>query len=260
MRFSTILIIILRNIELALRDVFRLRFRPYKVLLELTDHCNSKCKTCDIWKPGSEKKNEIKVKDLEPILQEYGANLLWVALGGGEVTLYKDFDRLIDLLGAHCPNLRILTFTTNALMPEKVLEFAQKIKSRGYDVFITISLDGDKKAHDFIRGVDGNYEKAQGVLEQLNTQNIWSHFGLTVSRFNSEYIEKNLQHDIENIRSFSFEHAGGIYKTVASPNEKAISTSLKKIRKIYKVRQFGEIIEYIYIIFNLSLLFVFILH
>ena len=200
MRFSTILIIILRNIELALRDVFRLRFRPYKVLLELTDHCNSKCKTCEIWKPGSEKKNEIKVKDLEPILQEYGANLLWVALGGGEVTLYKDFDRLIDLLGAHCPNLRILTFTTNALMPEKVLEFAQKIKSRGYDVFITISLDGDKKAHDFIRGVDGNYEKAQGVLEQLNTQNIWSHFGLTVSGFNSEYIEKNLQHDIENIR------------------------------------------------------------
>lgn len=248
MRFSTILIIILRNFELALRDIFRLKFRPYKVLLELTDHCNSKCKTCDIWKSDGEKKGEIKVKDLEPILEEYGANLLWVALGGGEVTLYKDFDQLIEMLADRCPNLRIVTFTTNALVPEKVLRYAQKIKHHGFDIFITISLDGDKKTHDFVRGIDGNYDKSQSVLQQLRKQNIWSHFGLTVSGFNSEYIEKSLQSDIGNIRSFSFEHAGGIYKTAGQPDEKAISKSLKTIRKIYKVRTVGEIIEYIYIL------------
>ena len=248
MRFSTILIIILRNFELAIRDLFRLQYRPYKVLFELTDHCNSKCKTCDIWKSDGEKKNEIKVKELEPILEEYGANLLWVALGGGEVTLYKDFDRLIDLLAARCPNLRIVTFTTNALLPEKVLSYAQKIKDKGFDVFITISLDGDKKTHDIIRGVEGNFEKSKSVLVQLTKQNIWSHFGLTVSSFNSEYIEKSLQDDIGKIRSFSFEHAGGIYKTAGQPNEKSIIKSLKTICRIYKIRSLGEIIEYVYIV------------
>ncbi|MEQ1722460.1 MAG: radical SAM protein [Pseudobdellovibrio sp.] len=248
MRISTVLIIIIRNIEMTIRDLLGLNYRPYKLLLELTDYCNSKCKTCFIWKNSEDKKVEIKISDLESALKEYGANLLWIALGGVEITLYKDFDKLLEVIRRTCPKLRILTFTTNALKPEKLLEYSLKAKTFGYDLFVTISLDGDQKTHDFVRGVQGNFEKAQQALADLKNNNIWAHFGLTVSAYNTDYIENNLKNDIKEIRAFSFEHSGGIYKTEADILTYPIMSSLKKIKSIYKVRQIGEIVEYMYIL------------
>lgn len=247
MRLTTVIIIILRNIELSLRDFFSLNLRPYKVLLELTDYCNSKCKTCFIWKNADEKKNQIIVSELEPLLKEYGSNLLWLSLGGGEVTLYQDFDVLIDAIARNCSNLRIVTFTTNALKPEKVLECSKKIRSYGYDLFVTVSLDGDQKTHDDVRGVKGNYFLAQQTMQLLKKNRIWAHFGLTVSRLNSDYISNFLKNDIEQIRAFSFEHTGGIYKTDLKIDMPAISKNIKKIRSLYKIRQLAEIVEFIYI-------------
>lgn len=247
MRLSTVIVIILRNIELSLRDFFGLGLRPYKVLLELTDYCNSKCKICFIWKNTEKEKNQIDLSKLEPVLKEYGSNLLWVSLGGGEVTLYREFDILIDTLARHCSNLRIITFTTNALKPEKVLQYAKKINTYGYDLFVTISLDGDEQTHDNVRGVTGNYSLAQQAMQLLEKNKIWTHYGLTVSQLNTDYIFSSLKNDIKLIRAFSFEHTGGIYKTDFKIAASSISKSIKKIKSLYKIQQIGEVIEYIYI-------------
>lgn len=188
------------------------------------------------------------MSELQIALKEYGANLLWISLGGGEITLYKDFDELLELIRQHCPKLRILTFTSNALKPEKLIQYSLKAKTYGYDLFITISLDGDRETHDLIRGVEGNFEMAQQALTDLKKHNIWTHFGLTVSTHNTDYIEKNLKNDIEQIRAFSFEHSGGIYKTNNDITADPIKAGLKKIKSLYKIRQLGEVVEYIYII------------
>lgn len=234
--------------EMSIRDLLGMKYRPYKLLLELTDYCNSKCKTCFIWKNSEDKKVEIKTEDLEQALKDYGTNLLWIALGGGEITLYKEFDELLQVIQRNCPQLRILTFTTNGLKPDKLLQYSLKAKTYGYDLFVTISLDGDQKTHDIVRGVPGNFEKAQEALAQLKKHNIWTHFGLTVSGYNVDYIENNLINDIEQIRAFSFEHSGGIYKTNTNIVTNPIVSGLKKIKSIYKIRQLGEIVEYLYIL------------
>lgn len=247
MRILTIFAIITRNIEMALRDLFKLSPRPYKVLLELTDYCNSKCKTCFIWKNTADIKNQLKTVDLRPALKEYGSNFLWVALGGGEITLYAEFDQLVEDLKTYCPNLRIVTFTTNGLKPEKALDYAIKLKKSGYDLFITISRDGDEEYHDYIRGVIGNHELALQTMKLLKENNIWTHFGLTVSHLNSDYISENLKEDIHLTRAFSFEHNKGIYKTNYDISSGAILASIKKVKQLYKIQQLSEIVEYIYI-------------
>lgn len=247
MRFFTVVLIILRNLELALRDFLGLNLRPYKVLLELTDYCNSKCKTCFIWKNNGSVKKQINLSELEPALKEYGSNLLWVSLGGGEVTLYSEFDGLIDTLKRNCPNLRVVTFTTNGLKPEKALEYALKIKKYGFDLFVTVSLDGDEETHDYVRGVAGNFALAQRSMQLLKEAHVWAHFGLTVSGLNSEYISASLKSSITQIRAFSFEHTGGIYKTDAKSSNINIIESIIKIRVLYRISQLGEAVEYLYI-------------
>ena len=89
--------------------------------------------------------------------------------------------------------------------------------------------------------------KALNYMPCLKEQKIWAHFGLTVSGYNAEFIKNRLASDIEGVRSFSFEHSGGIYKTESVQNEKQILASIRKVRSIYKVRQISEIVEYIYL-------------
>ncbi|MBY0552899.1 radical SAM protein [bacterium] len=248
MRIWTIFLVVFRNAELGLRDLFGLKYRPYKLLLELTDYCNSKCKTCFIWKKGEEQKVEIKVSELSTSLKEFGPNLLWISLSGGEVTLYSDFDELAEALSFVCPNLRIITFTTNGLKPEKALECALSLKKRGYDLFITVSMDGDAHTHDFIRGIDGNFDRAQKTYELLKDAGIWCHYGLTVSGHNEAYIKNKIKNDIHKIRAFSYEHSGGIYKTHNQTSYQQISQSISVIQSYYKIKSFGEVVEFIYIV------------
>ena len=246
-RISTIFRLILRNFELFWRDLFHLEYRPYKLLLKLTEYCNSKCQTCHIWKNDGTPKSEINLSDLEPVLADYGKNLFWVSLSGGEITLYKNFDELILLLKKHCPNLRIVTFTTNALKPEKALDCAKKIKEQGYDVFVTVSLDGDEKIHDFVRGIDGNYDLVMKTRRLLTENSITTHFGLTVSRFNTEFFKNLTAEKFSDYRAVSFEHSGGIYKIAEFSSTDVLLPAIDKVAELYRVKKISDLVELIYI-------------
>ncbi|MGZ3691153.1 MAG: radical SAM/SPASM domain-containing protein, partial [Pseudobdellovibrio sp.] len=231
----------------GIRDLFKMEYRPYKLLLELTEYCNSKCQTCYIWKNDGSPKQEINLKDLESVLRDYGSNLFWIALSGGEVTLYKNYDELIQLLKKHCSNLKIVTFTTNALKPQKALDCALKIKEAGYDLFVTISLDGDEATHDRVRGVQGNYKTAMQTQELLLQNKIFCHFGLTVSRFNLDYLKNLSVEKFRDYRAISFEHGGGIYKTETSEAEGFPVSAVERVNELYAARQFSDVVEAIYL-------------
>ena len=50
MRISTIFLIFLVNLKTFIKKIFKLKIVPYKILINLTDLCNSRCAYCDIWK------------------------------------------------------------------------------------------------------------------------------------------------------------------------------------------------------------------
>jgi MoaA/NifB/PqqE/SkfB family radical SAM enzyme len=220
---------------------------PYKVLIEVTNNCNSKCLHCDIWKVEKENISTVNLDDLASFLKKMNHNLLWLALSGGEVSIYKQLPELVTILKENNPSLRIMTFTTNGLLPQKILSYALMIKKElTCDVFITISLDGDADTHDAVRGIKGNYKKAQETYKLLKENNIPCHFGITVSESNHLFIKDFFINYVESIKAVTFFHTSGIFLTKNDPISKdvdrKITESLKVIYKNYKISSLGEVL------------------
>jgi MoaA/NifB/PqqE/SkfB family radical SAM enzyme len=249
MTIKTILSLSFKNIQ---QYYFKLtnqtdRIVPYKVLIEVTNNCNSKCLHCDIWKVEKENITTIDLNHLGPFLKTMGRNLLWLALSGGETSIYKQFPELIALLKQYNPALRIMTFTTNGLLPQKTLTYALMIRDQlKCDIFITISLDGDAETHDAVRGVKGNYQKAQETYQLLKQNNIPCHFGITVTQSNYLFIKEFFKNYRDTIKAVTFFHTSGIFLTKDEPIEKEvdqkISEAMKVIYKNYKISSLGEIL------------------
>ncbi len=252
MKISTIISIILINFKIfCLKLVNSKKVVPYKILINLTDLCNSKCNFCDIWK--IKPVNEISYKDITKSLINYEKDLIWLSLSGGEVTLVKYFYDLIDHLKKNFPNLKIVAFTTNALAPNKTIKYAEYIKNKGFDPLITISLDGDDSTHDKIRGVKGNYKKCFQVYEELKQKKIMCHFGITVSDQNYNFIQNKFKNYSDKIKAITFVHSNGIFNKKNNTEDKIMLEGLRTIYKNFKVKKLYEIIEKIHI--KISILF-----
>lgn len=259
MRLSTVSAIVLRNVKIwtykALGQTSKLR--PYKVLVSLTNQCNSRCEYCDIWKINPENpelfRQEIKLDDLDRMFENLGDDLIWLALSGGEITLVKYFKEMIVAAKKHCPKLRMVTFTTNALAPDRVLEYASFIQDQGLDVFVTISLDGDEEFHDRVRGIKGNYAKCERTYDMLKSAKIPVYYGITVADENYDFIKNEYVSRAENLKSVTFVHSGGIYEKENAVNYDRIHKGLAHIYKNYRIDHFSELLEKIHI--KVSMLF-----
>ena len=261
MKLKTIFKILFLNLRIMLGRYLlggnRLKY-PYKLTINLTNDCNSRCEYCDIWKINKEnselKLNEVNLDDIRKVFKEMNRHLYWVALSGGEITLVKYFEELLQAAKEECPNLSILTFTTNALKPKKALNHAKKARDLGFDVFVTISLDGDKEVHDRVRGIKGNYEKCQWLYKALKDENINTHFGLTVGDENWEFVSEQYRSRREQIKSVVFAHSEGIYAKTIDKDRINIISALWSVYDNYIVRNLSEIIEKIHILISIEFL------
>jgi MoaA/NifB/PqqE/SkfB family radical SAM enzyme len=193
------------------------------------------------------KKADMGLPEIERLLEGFGGDLTWLALSGGEVTLVPHFPEVIDLARRHCPNLRLLTFTTNGLLPEKALELARHVVSRGFDLFVTVSLDGDEETHDRIRGVPGNHALAVRTLRLLREAGVQAHFGITLSDGNREFVRERFHRHERDIKAVTFIETQGIYRQKNSVDIDGIGKSLSIILSRYRVRSPGDLIEWIYL-------------
>lgn len=248
MRPSTIITIGLRAAETWLRKWLHLPVRPYKWLLELTLECNSRCVSCSIWKTRARiKRQQLSLLEIEALFAQNGHDLAWLALSGGEITRYDQFATVLELAKRFCQNLRLVTFTTNGLLPHKALEYAQAVRTAGFDSFITISLDGDEETHDRLRGVQGNHRSAWQTYHLLRSHGIGVHFGITLSSANVGFVERRYGELRTAIRAVTIEHEQGIYAQANNIDDTAIARSLLVIDGAYRPSTLGEWIEKCYV-------------
>ncbi len=254
MKISTLIAILYANLKLFLLKFLKIKkIVPYKVLINLTDLCNSRCNFCDIWKIKPE--NEINLDNIIKSFDGSEKDIYWISLSGGEVTLVKYYFELIDELKKKLPNLKIIAFTTNCLIPNRVLKYAKYIKEKGFDPLITLSLDGDEKFHDEIRGVKGNYKKCLETYEMLKKENILCHYGITLSDKNYEFVRDNYHNYKDKMKAVTFVHSQGIYnKENSYNNDEKIINSLKIIDKNFQIKKLYEIIEKIHIKLSIKFL------
>lgn len=147
---------------------------PINYTFSITNTCNSKCKTCSIWKLYLErpelKSEELTTQEWLRVFESLNNSPFWVTISGGEPYTRGD---LVEICEAICETNRpkILNIPTNGLLYDRIKNWTQKIAEictdNGVALNVNLSLDGIGELHSEIRGIKGNWELALKTLRTL---------------------------------------------------------------------------------------------
>jgi MoaA/NifB/PqqE/SkfB family radical SAM enzyme len=267
MNFSSNLSFIKKILLISIYEKFSFPFeKPYKYIFIITNKCNSRCKTCNIWKIYEKKpelmEKELTLEEYEKIFHDIKNDSLWLTLSGGEPFLRNDIDKIAILANRIMENLFFLNIPTNGLMPEVIMEKTKLILDSirdNIDFHVTISLDGSEEINDEIRGINGSYKKAMTTYRSLKKlEHVFSNFKVsfqvTLSKFNLNNIEKIIK-VIKKSRYpiFTFAHENRYFDNLNSGidfREIQNGLSVEKINLIlnsYKIDDVKNLITKIYL-------------
>lgn len=156
---------------------------PYKLNFAVTDLCNSKCVTCNIWRKPVE--NELSTDEIRAFFRKSNA-FSWIDLTGGEVFLRPDAVDICAAIVENCRRLLLLHYPTNGILTERIVERTRAILAlRPPRLIVTVSLDGPPEINDRIRGVPGDWAKAVETFRSLRELGRVEVFlGMTLSNHN----------------------------------------------------------------------------
>jgi MoaA/NifB/PqqE/SkfB family radical SAM enzyme len=208
---------------------------PYKLIFAVTYKCNSKCKTCKIWK--KEVKNELTLDELQNFFSKN--KFPWINLTGGEVFLREDLVEIVEAIrGTY-----LLNITTNGILTDKIIKDSIKIRDIIPKYILTFSIDGTKKLHNTLRGVKC-WEKAIDTYKKAKDVGIQSYIGVTISPHNIKYFDDTLNEIKKTIPDFTtknlhvnFYHESELYyenKDELNLDEKYIKNVVEIIDKLKK--------------------------
>jgi len=235
--------------KLFLSNFGLLKF-PYKVNFVTTFNCNFRCKMCNIWRKNT--KNELNLNEIKRIFKNADF-FSWIGLTGGEPFLRNDFVSVIRIIKKFSKNLYILNISTNGSNPEVIFKKVEKIlKLNIPHTVVTVSMDGNKKLHDSIRGVKGSWENAIKTfkgLKELKNSTLDVYFQYLLSPFNvGRFLEtyNSLKDEINDItpNSFHFSLINSSDHYYSNINSIKFPKMYKKmleeeIEKIIKLRKFS---------------------
>lgn len=172
----------LRLLNKILYSNFKCLQRPYKLTYCVTNRCNLKCLTCNIW--GKET-NELTIDEIEMFFSRSNWFSL-IHLAGGEIVLRPDITNVIDIIAKTCKNLVVLHFPTNGFLTDQIAFLVSYAKEKlASEIVITISLDGDEETHNKIRGNNKSFQNSIKTFETLRKKKgITVFYGMTLSPFN----------------------------------------------------------------------------
>lgn len=158
---------------------------PINLTVSVTYRCNSKCKTCNIWKKTAD---ELNLGEYEKIFKSIGNAPFWVTISGGEPFLRKDIVEICESLYRNCKP-KIINIPSNGILSDLIIDRTKQIceiatKSK---IIINLSMDDIGPRHDEIRGVGENYDKASRTyrgLKGLGYKNLTIGIGTVISKFN----------------------------------------------------------------------------
>lgn len=209
---------LVRASGLILQDYFRWRSKPVTLQLPITSRCNSRCKTCNIWK--SKTHDDIDPDVLKKALADpFFSKVENVGINGGEPTLYKDMDRLLDALFT-LKKLKVIYLISNGIFSRRLFEALAlchlKCKSEKVRLVLTLSVDGFQDIHDQVRGIPGNFTRiTEDIKEILSHKDTYCDellFGCTISRHNVAYMSQT--------ETFFSHYNVPVYYHLAVPNKR----------------------------------------
>lgn len=134
------------------------------LFFELTDKCNMACRHCGSrCSAGNEKfiDTHLVKKTLDTVAEDFGGQQFMICLTGGEPLLHPDFEEIVEYIN----HLDIpWGMTTNGVLIDEVM--AKKLVDLEMGS-ITLSLDGMKDSHEWLRCSKGSFDKTIAAIRNL---------------------------------------------------------------------------------------------
>lgn len=161
------------------------RIMPINYTVSVLYNCNSRCKTCNIWK--KEAKN-LTLSEYIEVFKKIGRSPYWVTISGGEPFLRKDIDELCAIIYKYSKPA-IINIPSNGILTDVIVNKVKKIAAtcKNSQIVINLSIDGIGEQHDKIRQVPGNYQKVIATFEKLkalNCNNLQVGIHTVISKYN----------------------------------------------------------------------------
>jgi MoaA/NifB/PqqE/SkfB family radical SAM enzyme len=245
---------------------------PINVTFSVTASCQSRCRTCFIWKKSNHCRDsvDLDLKTIERLFRSIGWTYFF-NVSGGEPFLRKDLAEIVRLACRHLKPA-VVHIPTNAIMPERIEETTRKIlevireEAPGTVLTIKPSFDGIGKQHDEIRGIPGNFKKLLDTLERLKSlRNEYEYLhvgvGTVVSRFNQNSLESIIAYadtlgvntyinEIAEEREEFFNLGSGItpdetsYRNIMLIFKKNVRASMKNMKLLSRITTAMRLVYY----------------
>lgn len=163
------------------------RLYPFSIVISVSFRCNSRCRTCDVWRKPND---DMSTEEWREVFRHLGRTPVYITFTGGEPFLRSDLDELVIAAYQECRPAYI-TIPTNGLLSDRVINQVDRIcqEATGSEIGINLSLDGLSEEHDDIRGVRGNWRRAMETWQRLKElqkrhRNLVLTVHTVISRFN----------------------------------------------------------------------------
>ncbi|OPL17833.1 MAG: hypothetical protein AVO35_08110 [Candidatus Aegiribacteria sp. MLS_C] len=174
---------------------------PINVTFSVTRRCQSRCRTCYIWKHDSG--DDLDLATIERLFRSIGWTYFF-NVSGGEPFLRDDLPEIIAL-ACRFMTPAVIHIPTNALAVERIAamtgEILDVIEKEAPGTLLTIkpSFDGVGELHDEIRGVPGNFRRLLETLGQLRElqeryDNLQIGIGTVISKYNADRLDEIIEY------------------------------------------------------------------
>ena len=162
-----------------------------QIYLLLTEKCNLKCRMCI---RGKQKGENISFSQLKNATWVNEIQTHDIVVSGGEPTLHPDFTEIVNFL---CNHARSVTITSNGTQQNHLTTNVSR-----ENLYFQISVDGDKVAHDDIRG-EGTFSKCMSTVFELDRLGARYSIASVASRKNISSFKK-LALELETLRNIRY--------------------------------------------------------
>lgn len=152
---------------------FKIHLLPIHTFLELTYRCNLRCRFCQFLRilenqaPATLREAECTLSEIKAIIDQVPSHTL-ITLTGGEPLLRQDF---CEIAKYACLRHKVHVITNGTLMDEAVTRRLIELRMKHFFndglLWISFSLEGDRKTHDRLTGVCGSFDMTVAGISRL---------------------------------------------------------------------------------------------
>lgn len=156
----------------------------------VTYQCNSRCINCNIWQRRP--KGELSLKEIRDkvVKSSLLQRLDSVGITGGEPFIRQDLHDICMTFYQQFPNLHI-GIASHGMLGLRIAERALRIRDAApQDRFsMSISIDGDERVHDHMRGIAGAFGKTLKTVRTLRAEGTPLCLSFTITLWNYRSLE-----------------------------------------------------------------------